>query len=151
MPEQDLQKPAKRSSPHILIQSCMTKKINVSSRCFRNESLLALQVEHENWWLLHGHAQQRISALLHDWNRDRRELLLRAKVVFAEACHAAEVAEEKQRLHSHQQQICDALYDKVKGYIANNVYFVELFGFNRCTKLSQAIYRVEIHNVCIII
>ena len=108
-------------------------------------------MEHENWWLLHGHAQQRISALLHDWNRDRRELLLRAKVVFAEACHAAEVAEEKQRLHSHQQQICDALYDKVKGYIANNVYFVELFGFNRCTKLSQAIYRVEIHNVCIII
>ena len=72
-----------------------------------------LQLEHLDWWHQHRHLQDRLKSLLHDWTRDRTELLFRAKAIFGEACAAAESAHEKEEAHEHQRMICQALFNKV--------------------------------------
>ena len=71
-------------------------------------------MEHEEWYFTRHHYDQRVSALINDWVRDRAELLNRAKLVFAEAMKAAEVEQEKQRQHWQQQDLCRDLYLKVR-------------------------------------
>ena len=51
--------------------------------------------------------------MIHDWMRDRRELLNRAKLIFHEACQAAERQEERLRDREEQRGLCEELYEKV--------------------------------------
>ena len=75
---------------------------------------LPAQVDHEEWYSQYKHFTDRERAMIHDWMRDRRELLNRAKVTFAEACQAAERQEEKERSRAEQRELCEQLYNRVR-------------------------------------
>ena len=70
-------------------------------------------MEHEDWWFFYKYYNERKKALVNDWLRDRHELYNRAAVVFQEVCVALAMHAAKMEHQSKQQEICDALYEKV--------------------------------------
>ena len=70
-------------------------------------------MDHEEWWIQYRFYNERRKDLITDWQRDRRELLNRGKVVFAEVCVAYELNEAKEENRQKQQELCSHLYNKV--------------------------------------
>ncbi|XP_064647830.1 coiled-coil domain-containing protein 148-like [Lineus longissimus] len=71
-------------------------------------------VEHDEWWTFYKYFHERRRGIITDWIRDRRELLNKAKGIFADACAAEELRELQAETHQQQKEICAALYEKVK-------------------------------------
>ncbi|XP_041367361.1 coiled-coil domain-containing protein 148-like [Gigantopelta aegis] len=70
-------------------------------------------VEHEDWWVGYKYYNERQKAIYSDWQRDRRELLTKARVIFAEVCAAHELEELQAENRHKQKELCDLLYNKV--------------------------------------
>jgi len=71
------------------------------------------QSEHEDWWLDYKYYYERLKGIHTDWNRDKRELIGKARMVFAEAAAAQELEEVRQEYCSRHKQLCEVLYEKV--------------------------------------
>lgn len=56
---------------------------------------------------------ERLKGIHSDWYRDKKELLSKARMVFAEATLAHELEEVRNEYYSKQRQVCDVLYEKV--------------------------------------
>ncbi|XP_067649359.1 coiled-coil domain-containing protein 148-like [Haliotis asinina] len=70
-------------------------------------------MEHEDWWLDFKHYNERHKSILSDWLRDRRELLVKARLVFAEAAAAQDLEDLKEDSRQKQLELCEALYTQV--------------------------------------
>ncbi|CAH1788049.1 unnamed protein product [Owenia fusiformis] len=70
-------------------------------------------ISHDQWWLQYKYYHDRRKAIIHDWLRDRKELLQKTRAVFAEACIEQEMLEVKNKHKAMQQQLCSLLYDQV--------------------------------------
>ena len=64
--------------------------------------------------MLHKYYHERRRDLINDWLRDRRELLNKAKVTFAEVTAAMETKQAEEDYRRYQQEVCTQLYDKVR-------------------------------------
>ena len=71
-------------------------------------------IAHDEWYTNYIYYHSRRKALLHDWQRDRGELLNKTKALFAEMCIAHELATTKRERQQKQHEICQMLCEKVK-------------------------------------
>ncbi|XP_065052658.1 coiled-coil domain-containing protein 148-like [Rhopilema esculentum] len=70
-------------------------------------------VEHEDWWFAFKSFQNQFRDQLHAWQRDRTDLLLKIKAVFAEANAANEAEMERFADRQKQKKICEDWHQKV--------------------------------------
>lgn len=75
--------------------------------------MLFLQMEHERVWDWQRFTQAQLRAVTQQWQRDHKELLVRALVTLQDARHAHQEELELHRDHQHQQDICSHLREKV--------------------------------------
>ena len=104
------------SHTHISTRQCVNTSPTLISHAYYpacNLCLSVSQVEHEEWWTHYRFYHERRRDLISDWSRDRRELLNRCKVIFAEAQVAHELEMAKAEHLSRQQELCTQLYTKV--------------------------------------
>ncbi|XP_077979166.1 coiled-coil domain-containing protein 148-like [Glandiceps talaboti] len=71
-------------------------------------------VAHEEWYTSHKYYHEHRKVLINSWIKSRRELLHKAKAVFADACLAAELETIEAINRQRQKEICDQLYRKVQ-------------------------------------
>ncbi|XP_028395006.1 LOW QUALITY PROTEIN: coiled-coil domain-containing protein 148-like [Dendronephthya gigantea] len=73
-------------------------------------------VEHEKWWFSHKSYQNQQAAIYTAWENNRRDLLLKIKVTFADAW--VEFENEKKREDSRKRQVemCSKLHEKVAAF-----------------------------------
>ncbi|KAH9500896.1 hypothetical protein Btru_069148 [Bulinus truncatus] len=83
-------------------------------------------VTHEDWWTDYKYFHERLRAAYTQWARDRRELLHKAQVTFAEAAVAQELEEVRNEYHHRQKQICQILYEKVKEWRERKMEMMQL-------------------------
>ncbi|KAK0049028.1 coiled-coil domain-containing protein 148 [Biomphalaria pfeifferi] len=69
---------------------------------------------HEDWWTDCKYFHERLKVAYFEWARDRRELLHKAQMTFAEVAVAQELEEVRNEYHHRQKQFCQILYEKVK-------------------------------------
>ena len=74
------------------------------------------QVDHEDWWFKYKSFQNQFKDLLYAWQRDRVDLLIRVKSLFAEAITAFEAEQKKKVNQMKQLQICEELHERVRNY-----------------------------------
>lgn len=70
--------------------------------------------DHEDWWLDYKYYYEQLKAICTDWSRDKRELVRKVQIVFAEAAAAHEMEEVRLEYFNKHKQLCEVLYDKVK-------------------------------------
>ena len=73
-------------------------------------------VEHESWWFSYKSYQSQQAAIYTAWEKDRRDLLLKVKVTFADACIEFENEKKREENHKKQVEICYKLHEKVAAF-----------------------------------
>ncbi|XP_073329324.1 coiled-coil domain-containing protein 148-like [Pagrus major] len=75
-------------------------------------------MEHERVWDWQRFTQAQLRAVTQQWQRDHKELLVRALVTLQDARHAHQEELELHRGHQHQQDICSHLREKLQQWRA---------------------------------
>ncbi|XP_036965011.1 coiled-coil domain-containing protein 148-like isoform X2 [Acanthopagrus latus] len=75
-------------------------------------------MEHERVWDWQRFTQAQLRAVTQQWQRDHKELLVRALVTLQDARHAHQEELELHRDHQHQQDICSHLREKLRQWRA---------------------------------
>ena len=75
---------------------------------------LNVKVEHEGWWFSYKSYQHQLVAIYTAWEKDRRDLLLKVQVTFADAWTEFENEKKREENRRQQVEICEKLHDKVK-------------------------------------
>ncbi|CAD5117599.1 DgyrCDS6355 [Dimorphilus gyrociliatus] len=83
-------------------------------------------VNHESWWIAYKYYLERKKALTNDWSRDRKELLNKAKVTFAEACVVYELETMKDAYKENQRAVCEELSEKVRNWREEKMELLKL-------------------------
>ena len=76
--------------------------------------MLCFQVLHEDWWFAFKSFQHQFRDQLHAWQRDRDDLFLKIKAVFAEANSGHEAEKDRFTDRHKQMLICESLHEKVR-------------------------------------
>ena len=71
-------------------------------------------MEHENWWLAFKSFQNQFRDQLYSWQRDRDDLFIKIKAVFAEANSEHEAEIERVADRQKQAHTCEELHQKVR-------------------------------------
>ncbi|KAL5007265.1 hypothetical protein ScPMuIL_016071 [Solemya velum] len=69
---------------------------------------------HLDWWESSKYYKERRKAIFADWQRDRHELMDKARIVFVEASITHELEEVKTEFIRKQHELCETLYEKVR-------------------------------------
>ncbi|XP_030285336.1 coiled-coil domain-containing protein 148 isoform X1 [Sparus aurata] len=75
-------------------------------------------MEHERMWDWQRFTQEQLRTVTQQWQRDHKELLVRALVTLQDARHAHQEELELHRDHQHQQDICSHLREKLRQWRA---------------------------------
>ncbi|CAL1528213.1 unnamed protein product [Lymnaea stagnalis] len=82
--------------------------------------------DHEDWWMDFKYYHERLKGIYADWARDRRELLHKAQMTFAEAAVAHELEEVRGEYCNRQKQLCQVLYEKVREWRERKMEVMQL-------------------------
>ena len=72
-----------------------------------------VKVEHEGWWFSNKSYQHQLAAIYTAWEKDRRDLLLKVQVTFADAWTEFENEKKREENRRQQVEICGKLHKKV--------------------------------------